>query len=114
LTQTSGPDGYELTGLSCVDENGATVATPSNELTLAAGDDVTCTLTNDDIAPKLTLQKTVNGGSALNTAWELAATGPVSISGADSATSVTAAEVSAGTYTLSESGGPAGYTLTDV
>ncbi|MDF1520865.1 MAG: hypothetical protein P1P73_10340, partial [Brevefilum sp.] len=35
------------------------------EITLDEGDDITCTITNDDVAPKLTLIKTVVGGTAL-------------------------------------------------
>lgn len=52
-------------------------------------------------------------GTALNTAWTLSASGPTNISGTDGATAVTSAVVSAGTYTLSESGGPSGYTASN-
>jgi hypothetical protein len=61
----------------------------------------------------LTLLKTVvndNGGTALDTAWTLSANGPTPISGTEGQAAVTAALVDAGDYTLSESGGPAGYT----
>ncbi|UOF14849.1 DUF11 domain-containing protein [Lysobacter capsici] len=64
--------------------------------------------------PVLTLAKTVindNGGTALDTAWTLAAAGPTPISGTEGSAAVTNATVSAGTYTLSETG-PAGYTQT--
>lgn len=57
----------------------------------------------------LTLAKSVNGGSALPAAWTLSATGPTTISGANSSAAVTNAAVSAGSYALSESGGPSGY-----
>ena len=62
---------------------------------------------------QLTLVKTVtndNGGTAVPTAWTLTAAGPTPISGATGSAAVTNAPVNAGTYTLSESGGPAGYT----
>jgi uncharacterized repeat protein (TIGR01451 family) len=61
----------------------------------------------------LTLIKTVtndNGGSALASAWILAAAGPTPISGVTGSGTVTNAVVSTGAYTLSESGGPVGYT----
>ncbi|MEH6422474.1 hypothetical protein, partial [Pseudomonas sp. CGJS7] len=67
---------------------------------------------NDPIQPRLTLVKTVtndNGGTAQPAAWTLTATGPVTISGATGAAAVTNASVDAGTYSLSESGGPTGY-----
>lgn len=61
----------------------------------------------------LTLQKTVvtdSGGTpALDTAWTLSASGPTPISGVEGNASVTSATVLAGTYNLSESGGPSGY-----
>lgn len=87
--------------------------------TMVLGQLVTCTITNDDNAPttaSLTLVKTVtnnNGGQAVPTAWTLSASGPTSISGATGATAVTSATVNPGTYTLSESGGPSGYTASD-
>lgn len=61
----------------------------------------------------LTLLKTVvndNGGTAVDTAWTLAASGPTSISGVEGNAAVTNAPVDAGTYALSESGGPSNYT----
>lgn len=61
----------------------------------------------------LTLLKTVvnnNGGTALDTAWTLAANGPTPISGTEGSAAITAAVVTPGQYSLSESGGPAGYT----
>ena len=51
-----------------------------------------------------------NGGTAVPTAWTLAAGGPTPISGTSGSTAVTNAPVNAGTYTLAETGGPAGYT----
>jgi len=63
------------------------------------------------------LQKTVvndNGGMAAETDWTLNATqGVTSISGVEGNAAVTNAVVSLGTWTLSESGGPAGYTASN-
>jgi hypothetical protein len=80
-----------------------------NMITLGLGESATCTITNDDKAAKLTLVKTVsndNGGTAVATDWTLSASGATPISGAGGVER----DVSAGTYTLSESGGPVGYT----
>jgi Prealbumin-like fold domain len=82
-----------------------------NSLVLANGQSASCTITNND-RPRLTLLKTVinnSGGTALDTAFTLTATGPVTISGVEGAVAVTNANVNAGTYTLSESA-LAGYT----
>ncbi|MDL5488053.1 prealbumin-like fold domain-containing protein [Microbacterium wangruii] len=109
----SGPDGYTWESLTC--DNGAAVSPSSPTLTLQVGEDVTCTFVNDDIAPTLTLVKEVTnaqGGTAVATDWTLSATTPggpdlTGVSGAETVTGVT---VPAGaTYTLAESGGPAGY-----
>ncbi len=78
--------------------------------TLSLADDKTCTVTNDDIAPSLTLIKTViidNGGTAQASDWTLSANGPTPVSGAGTATSNSS--FSAGTYILSESGSISGY-----
>jgi uncharacterized repeat protein (TIGR01451 family) len=83
-----------------------------NSLTLAAGQNATCTITNTDISPVLTLAKTVtndNGGTSLTSDFTLTAAGSMTITGATGAPAVTAASVDVGTYLLSETG-PAGYT----
>jgi hypothetical protein len=71
----------------------------------------TCTITNDDIPATLTLVKQIaNGGPAVATDWTLSADGAVTdISGVTGNAAVTNASVNAGTYTLSESTGPARY-----
>lgn len=83
-------------------------------VTLAYGEHKTCTITNDDNAPSLTLVKVVvndNGGSAATTDWTLTADGPTPISGSGGVTS--GATFSAGSYDLSESAGPGGYSASD-
>ena len=74
------------------------------------GEDVTCTITNNDQVPSLTLVKQVvndNGGSAVASNFTLTASGPTSISGPGGVSS--GASFSAGTYALSETAVP-GYT----
>ena len=80
-------------------------------ITLALGEDKTCTITNTFVTAStgtLTLVKVVVGGTAVNTDWTLSATGPTPISGATGFASVTGAVVDAGDYTLDETG-PVGY-----
>ncbi|RDZ26335.1 hypothetical protein DX914_15120, partial [Lysobacter silvisoli] len=112
LSESGGPAGYTASNYSCVVNGGAAVV--GNSLTLAAGDVATCTITNDDQAATLTLLKTVvndNGGTAVDTAWTLTATGPTTgVTGTEGQAAITNRAVSAGTYTLTEAGGPAGYT----
>src|SRR5439155_984602 len=77
---------------------------------IAVGQTKTCTITNDDTAPSLTLVKKVTndaGGTASASAWTLSAAGPTPISGAGGTSSD--GTFSTGAYTLSESGGPSGY-----
>ncbi len=79
--------------------------------TIAAGETKTCTITNDDIPPKLTLIKHVinnNSGTAVTADFTVSAFGatPTPISGAGGATSD--ATFWQGRYTLSETG-PPGY-----
>ena len=81
-------------------------------ITLTADTSGTCSITNDDIPPSLTLTKVVNnnyGGTAVATDWTLTASGTITpITGAGGASSDST--FYAGTYTLTESTGPAGYT----
>ncbi|QNP54976.1 DUF11 domain-containing protein [Tessaracoccus defluvii] len=105
LSET-GPAGYEGLAWECT---GGTLT--ESTVSVANGADVVCTIVNDDIAPKLTLIKTVvndNGGQNPATAWTLNASGPSSVTGATGSDAVTGVSVDAGSYTLSESG-PAGY-----
>ncbi len=111
--------GWTLSSKTCQsDGTGSTFGQITNgvSVSLVAGENVICTFTNTLQETHLTLVKTItndNGGSALATAWTLSASGPTPISGATGDSSVTNALVSAGTYTLSESGGPSGYTAGD-
>ncbi len=107
----SGPSDYTEGTWGC--DNQVTVT--NNQITLTNGQSTTCTITNDDDAPSLTLVKEVvndNGGTADASAWTLTATGPTGFSGAGPSVS-NGASFDAGTYDLSESGGTAGYTASD-
>ncbi len=84
------------------------------QITVAGLDSPVYRFVNDDIAPILTLIKTVtndNGGTALPTAWTLTATAPGGphLTGTTGSADVTAQPVRAGVaYTIGESG-PAPY-----
>ena len=107
-------------GSFSVTEAGTSGYTASNSPdcvgTIANGETKTCTITNDDQAPKLHLRNVVindNGGTALATAWTLSADGlgANDLSGVNPVDS--GATLKADTFTLSESGGPAGYTASN-
>ncbi len=109
--------GWSLTGLTCsltgTGSQSTNTGTRTATLNVQEGDIFSCTYTNTLQSAHLTLVKTItndNGGSAATSAWTLAANGPTNISGVTGNASVTNAEVNGGTYTLSESGGPTGYT----
>uniref|UniRef100_Q11DY3 Conserved repeat domain n=2 Tax=Chelativorans TaxID=449972 RepID=Q11DY3_CHESB len=112
LSET-GISGYEGSQYICSLDGGPDVV--SNSLTLVNGQDAVCTITNDDIAPQLTLIATVvndNGGTAQPGDVVLSATGPVSISGPSGSAAVTDALVSAGSYALGVAP-PANYRAED-
>ena len=109
--------GYALRSLECdTGPNGTFVAATSVAVPALAH--VTCVFVNDDQAATLTLVKVVeNGTSGATTepgAWTLTAAGPDdTVTGAGNSPAVTAQPVSAGTYALSESTTPGGYTASD-
>jgi hypothetical protein len=75
-------------------------------VTVDSGQDVRCTVTNTATQAHLTLRKLVDnaaGGTAAPGAFQLAADGPVDLSGVTGSDPVTLEAVPAGTYTLSES-----------
>lgn len=104
----TGPGGYTASAWSCT----AGTLTGAS-LVLRGGDAATCTITNTAVQPRLTLVKAVvdgsTGATAAPSAWTLSATGPSTVTGAGNSPAVTSAAAKVGTYTLSESGGPAGY-----
>ncbi|MEK7613719.1 MAG: peptidoglycan-binding protein [Patescibacteria group bacterium] len=110
IGETGGPDGYEQTSVTCSVDGGSEVA--GNSVVVEAGHSYVCTITNDDVAPSLTVVKALDiqyGGTASESDWTVGASGPSVISGAGSVSS--GGTFQAGTYTLSESGGPeSGYT----
>ncbi|WP_427870282.1 hypothetical protein [Leucobacter luti] len=120
ITEAGAPADYRWESLSCDGPAGSTHTTPSpgggiasGGVTMAKLDDTTCTLTNRFVGAHLTLEKRVestHGGGAQPGDFTLAAAGPTpGISGVTGSAAVTNVPVDPGNYTLSESGGPAGY-----
>ncbi len=88
--------------------------TAGGSVTIAAGDAKTCTITNDDIQPQLTVIKHVindNAGTSVASDFTLTVTGsspsPASFPGAESPG--TSVSLNAGAYSVGETG-PSGYT----
>ncbi len=117
LSESAAPAGYTNgTAYSCVKNGGGAVS--GNSITLAVGDTAVCSITNTDIAPSLTLDKITSythGGTAPESSWTLTADGGTAgtLSGAGAAGHtdvVSGGSFKAGTYALSESAAPAGYT----
>jgi len=101
----SGPSDYTKGNWDC-----GYTQVHNNQIVINLGDNVTCTIVNNDKAPKLTLIKKVindNGGTKKVSDWNLSAVGPSSFSGYGQVSSNSS--LKAGTYTLGESG-PSGYT----
>ncbi len=114
--ETTLPSGWALERIDCSATTGTgttVVVDPQNprrvNITLAANGRADCTYYNTRDTATLTLVKEVSGGPALPTAWTLTAAGPTTITGVTGASTVTGATVPTGTFNLSESGGPAGY-----
>src|SRR6185295_526722 len=113
LAESGGPSGYTASLFTCVLTGTATPVTVTNaSVVVGLGQNVTCTINNDDNEPQLHLVKTVtndNGGVAVPSNWTLTATGPTGFSGLGPQVN-NGASFDAGTYGLAESGGPSGYT----
>jgi uncharacterized repeat protein (TIGR01451 family) len=108
LSEAGGPAFYVASSWACSGD----VSRVGSEVTIGSGGG-SCTITNDDIAPSLTLVKQVvndNGGTRVPTDWLLTASGPTPLSGAGGASS--GSGFSAGSYTLAEAG-PSGYAASD-
>jgi len=106
-----GPAGYTADPWTCT---GGTLE--GSTVTVPLGAEVTCTILNTAQQPSLTLVKEVvndSGGSAEPADWTLEADGPTPLSGVSGDPAVTGADVEAGDYALSETGGPAGYEASD-
>ncbi len=111
VSESGGPSGYAVSFSGDCDANG--------NVTLSPGENKTCTVTNDDIAPTLTVIKHVvndNGGSAVASAWSMhIKSGGSDISGSPfpgAESPGTTKTVAAGSYLVSESDGPSGYAAT--
>ena len=82
LSETGGPTGYLASDWGCT--GNAAPVTPDGVLTVALGEDVTCTINNNDQPARLTLEKVVDtaesGSGKVPADWTLTAT-PNAIAG---------------------------------
>ena len=97
LSESGGPQGYASSDWVC---DGGTQ--DGSSITLGLGESAYCAITNDDIAPKLTVTKIVSGGEAGIGDFKLYV-------GQSEVTSGRQYEFNAGDYRVSESGGPGDY-----
>ena len=109
VSETGGPNGYTASFSGACDNNGS--------VTLQAGETKTCTITNDDQAGTLTVIKHVvnnNGGTDTASAWSIhVKSGSSEVAGSPKTGKESPGDtytLSAGTYSVSETGGPNGYT----
>ncbi len=111
ITESGGPSGYTLSYSGDCDSSG--------NVTVPAFHERTCVLTNDDVAPEtptgtlVVIKHVINdsGGSASADDWTMNVSGPTSLAFAGAEDPGTSNTVDAGDYKVTESGGPAGYTL---
>ena len=103
VVESGGPSGYARS--FSADCSGA----------ISLGDNLTCTITNDDIAPQLTVVKAVvndGGGSAVASDWIMNIAGTkVSNSGFDGSEAGVTISLGVGIFSVSETGGPFGYVM---
>ncbi len=115
VTESGGPAGYALSYSGDCDADG--------DVSVGLGQTKTCTLTNDDEPGggghhddgRLTVIKHVvndDGGTAVAGDWQMNVAGPTPLTFPGAENPGTTTTVTAGEYTVTESGGPSGYTLT--
>ncbi|MDH3610296.1 MAG: hypothetical protein OEM79_00895, partial [Nitrosopumilus sp.] len=105
-----GPSNYIPNAWMCLDSSQEQLSVVDDKVTLQVGDEVTCTINNDDIPPGLTLQMTlVNGvdGQAAESEFVLSADGPTGFFGNGPEVG-SGPDIVVGNYDLGASG-PASY-----
>ncbi|UUI72676.1 VWA domain-containing protein [Cellulomonas xiejunii] len=105
--------GYTAGDWTCSTEQGEVPVDENSTVSVGTGQDVACSVLNEDQPATLTLTKDVgndHGGTAEPADWTLTAAGPTTVTGTSGSDAVTGAEVNAGAYALSEADGPADYT----
>ena len=108
LSESGGPAGYDASAWDCTGESQA----DDDTVSVGLGDDITCTITNDDEPATLIVKKVVvndNGGTKVASDFSFQVNGGAAQSfEADGQNDLT---VGAGTYDVTEPG-VAGYTTT--
>jgi uncharacterized repeat protein (TIGR01451 family) len=110
VSETGGPSGYAATFSGDCNADGA--------ISVTVGQDKTCTITNNDVAPTVKVVKLVtndDGGTASPADWQLhLKTGGTDVAGSPKSGKAAGDTytVSQGAYAVSETGGPSGYAAT--
>ena len=102
VSESDGPSGYAMT------------LSPDCSGTIALGDDLTCTITSNDLNPRLTVVTEVinDNGSAVASDWTMNATGVnVSNTGFLGSEAGVTIDLHPGGYNVGQSGGPSGYAM---
>ncbi|HEY4517236.1 MAG TPA: hypothetical protein VJG64_04830 [Candidatus Paceibacterota bacterium] len=116
VTET-GPSGYAQTSLVCIGDDNTT--TTNGSVTVVAGKNYVCTVTNNDNQPTTGVLRVIkhvvtdNGGTATAADFSLhAMSGASEVSGSPQIGSETGTDytLTGGPYNVSETGAPAGYT----
>ncbi len=108
----SGPANYTASAWVCV---GGTQS--GSNIALTIGQSATCTITNNDISPTITIVKNTHGTPTTFTfdiIGPTASTPSITPVGDPGTGTTGAIPVNAGSYTVDEQGPPAGWTLTDL
>ncbi|MDM7856428.1 hypothetical protein [Cellulomonas alba] len=103
ISESGGVAGYQFVSWDC--GAAGTFTSPTPTITVPANGQLTCTVRNDAVKPRLTLRKVVEGGPANPSSWNLQAQGPTTLHGPTGVSGT----VPIGQYTLSEANGPSGY-----
>jgi hypothetical protein len=80
FSEPSAPAGYELDAITCTDDSDGSTVGSGGTFTPADQQSITCTVFNEDIAPTITLTKTVlnnNGGNANSSNFQASVDGGV-------------------------------------
>lgn len=118
LSESGGPSGYTSTGAwACANAGTGSFTSTATSVTLNPGNDITCTIVNTAVAPKLTLKKNVDNKNGIGThgatEWALTAGGAAGWTGTTTGSAASASTAKQTVqanmpYTLGETG-PTGY-----
>jgi len=111
VAENANPTGFALASISCTPKGTGTLATRTASVTLAAGDDVTCTFVNNQqLGAIKVLKRSIKGNTALAGAT-FSIAGQSVTTGSDGTACVE--NLAFGNYDVSETAAPTGYQRDD-